>query len=113
MKCRNLILTIVVSTVLLISSQVFAAGQQAQQLNVEQVTEMQRLLNEHGYKVEIKDNAIGIVDENTMKAISKFQKAKGLAVTGQPNQDTLKALATSSDQQEFFGLAPELGEKVK
>ncbi len=111
MKYRSLVLTIAVSAVLLISSQVLAATQQAQQLNVEQVTELQRLLNEQGYTIEKNDDVIGIVDAVTKKAISQFQKDNGLAVTGLPDQETLKTLAPGTSQQEYFGLSPEFGEK--
>jgi peptidoglycan hydrolase-like protein with peptidoglycan-binding domain len=75
-----------------------------QQLTREQVIEMKNLLNQQGYRVSHID---GIIGNETMAAIEHFQKAEGLATTGMPNQETLRALAPSNNQQEFFGLAPE------
>jgi peptidoglycan hydrolase-like protein with peptidoglycan-binding domain len=47
---------------------------------------------------------------DTTEAIRQFQTDEGLAATGTPDQQTLRTLAPSSDQQEFFGLSPEFGE---
>ena len=77
------------------------------QLNEEQRKELQRLLNEQGYEVA---NIDGVIGQDTMAAIRRFQESAGLKTTGMPNQETLRALAPSSDQQEFFGLSPEFGE---
>jgi peptidoglycan hydrolase-like protein with peptidoglycan-binding domain len=46
-----------------------------------------------------------------VEAIREFQKAEGLTVTGIPDQETLRSLVTDAKTQEFFGLAPEFGEK--
>jgi peptidoglycan hydrolase-like protein with peptidoglycan-binding domain len=85
------------------------AGAPSQQLNLnqEQTQELQRLLQNQGYDI---GNADGVLDEDTMEALRQFQGSEGMAVTGTPNQQTLRALAPDSDQQEFFGLSPEFGE---
>lgn len=133
MKRVIIITTLVFSGCLLVFSQALASGQSSktgamqgerspiatqagdqvqqhlaiQQLNREQTREMQRLLNDQGYAI---GNMDGEMNQETTEAIRQFQKTEGLAVTGQPNQETLRALAPSSDQQEFFGLSPEFGE---
>ncbi len=75
-----------------------------QQLNREQITEMQHLLNKQG---SMKVGVTGVLNEETMTAIRQFQSSAGLAVTGLPNRETLRTLAPDRSQQEFFGLAPE------
>jgi peptidoglycan hydrolase-like protein with peptidoglycan-binding domain len=120
MKHGILILTLAFVAGLLISSQVLATGQgqmksetQTQQksaaleLNPDQTKEMQRLLNKQGYEIE---NITGVIDEETMAAIRIFQVTEGLTVTGMPNQETLRALAPGTGQQEYFGISPEFGE---
>lgn len=77
-------------------------------LNREQVREMQTLLNQQGYNVGMED---GIIGQQTREALRSFQKSEGLATTGQPNRATLRALAPSAKQQEFFGLGPAYGGK--
>lgn len=74
-----------------------------QPLNRSQVQEMQRLLAERGYDP---GDADGYIGEDTREAISDFQRAEGLSVTGNPNEETLRALAPQ-ERHEFFGLAPE------
>lgn len=128
MKRGVLILTLACTIGLLISSQSLASKQlqplsssqsesiqnsqqiASQQLNQKQTKEMQRLLNEQGYQV---GNVDGTINQETMDGIRQFQESEGLAVTGTPNQETLRALAPGSDQQEFFGLSPEFGEMGK
>jgi len=51
--------------------------------------EMQMLLNDLGYKAGTAD---GIIGPGTRKAISKFQRDQGLAVTGKLNPATKRAL---------------------
>ena len=80
------------------------------QLNGDQVREMQRLLNQRGYRVGSING--GYIGQETTAAIHSFQKDEGLAVTGMPNQETLRALALSRVQHEFFGLSPEFGEPI-
>ena len=83
-------------------------GEEALQLNQDQVREMQRLLNERGYRIGSIDG--DYIGEETTAAIHSFQKDEGLAITGTPNQETLRALAPSPVEQEFFGLSPEFGD---
>ncbi|MDT8418943.1 MAG: peptidoglycan-binding domain-containing protein [Desulfuromonadales bacterium] len=77
----------------------------AMQLNRMQIREMQHLLNLRGYTISSSDS--DSIGRETTAAIRNFQRDEGLAVTGTPNQETLRTLAPSSNQQEFFGLAPE------
>ena len=89
----------------------YAQQQQETQLLAEEQTRMMKcLLNRLGYGV----NSIGsdVIDQETTAAIQRFQKDEGLAVTGMPNQETLRALAPSRVQHEFFGLSPEFGEPI-
>ena len=79
---------------------------QAQQLTQVQMSEMQHLLTMHGYDVS---DVAGVYNEETKRAICDFQAANGLTITGAPNAETLRALAPSSEQMEFFGLSPEFG----
>ncbi|OEU64762.1 MAG: hypothetical protein BA863_15865 [Desulfovibrio sp. S3730MH75] len=80
-----------------------------QEFSVFQIREMQRLLTENGYVV---GNVGGILDEGTMTALRHFQEAEGLALTGMPDEQTLRALALIGigGQLEFFGLSPAYGE---
>lgn len=73
-----------------------------------QVRELQSALNEKGYEVGAVD---GIVGPKTMGAIRDFQSKEGLTATGQPDQQTLKALGIDVGQQEFMGVSPEFGEE--
>lgn len=75
-----------------------------------QVCEMQRLLNQQGYRIDCTYG--GTIDKETMASINRFQRDRGLTVTGMPNMETLDALSTNSGHDEFFGLAPEFGETV-
>ena len=81
-------------------------GMIMQHLNRQQVREMQTILNQNGFKVGTAD---GILGSRTTDALRQFQQSKGLAVTGEPNQETLRALAPA-DKQEFFGLSPSYNE---
>ncbi len=82
--------------------------QEAASLSEDQVRELQNLLKEEGYEV---GNADGIIGPDTTAAIRQYQTDRDLEVTGTANDKTLRSLAPESDQQEFFGLAPEFGEK--
>ena len=76
-------------------------------LNQEQIREAQRLLKERGLKVGAVD---GILGKQTRAAISDFQKSEKLGVTGTLDEPTLRALAPTTQKQEFFGLSPAYGE---
>ncbi len=126
MKRELTILALIFSACLLIGSQALAsdhaekasdagstatemaatAAEQAPQLGEAQIKELQRLLQDQGYEV---GDLNGTLNPATGEAISKFQAAEGLAVTGQPDLKTLKALAPNNEH-EFFGLSPEYGE---
>lgn len=77
-------------------------------LNSEQVKEMQNLLRERGYDVGATE---GVINQQTADAIREFQAEEGLAITGTPTRETVRMLAPAADQQEFFGLSPEFGER--
>jgi len=106
-KC--LIVNIAVLVSLLFIGQALAAGMKTEDrsLNSEQISEMQKILDSQGYKV---DDVNGVLNDSTREAIRQFQEAQGLVVTGMPNEETLRALAPDSKQQEFFGLSPEFSE---
>lgn len=76
-------------------------------LRTEQIREMQTLLKDRGYEV---GEVNGQINPETTRALEEFQKDRGLAVTGTPTRETLRALSLSSAQQEFFGLSPQFGE---
>jgi peptidoglycan hydrolase-like protein with peptidoglycan-binding domain len=80
----------------------------ATSLSANQVRELQNLLKAEGYKV---GNVDGIIGPVTTEAIRQFQTDRDLEVSGIPNEKTLRSLAPEREQQEFFGLAPEFGEK--
>jgi peptidoglycan hydrolase-like protein with peptidoglycan-binding domain len=86
-----------------------------QQLTTDQIREIQLMLAVRGYDVgfdlsnDLVGTMSGVLDENTKAAIRQFQQDQGLAITSVPDVETLRALAPSSDQQEFFGLSPEFG----
>ena len=77
------------------------------QLNEEQISEMQQILQDAGYDVAIS----GELDSDTVSALEEFQRSEGLAVTGEPDENTLRSLAPTAEEQEFFGLSPEFGEE--
>ena len=79
----------------------------AVQLDREQVRYMQNILQANGYDV---GNESGQIGPNTTSALQQFQQDQGLAVTGIPDEETLKALAPSPEEQQYFGLAPAFGE---
>lgn len=79
----------------------------AMMLQTDQISEMQRLLSDRGYNVGQVDGAL---TAETTEALRQFQMDEGLTVTGTPNAETLRALAPSAEQQEFFGLSPAFGE---
>jgi peptidoglycan hydrolase-like protein with peptidoglycan-binding domain len=80
-----------------------AQEQDFQPLNRSQVQEMQRILSQKGFDPGDVDGYIG---PDTQDAIREFQRSEGLAVTGNPDEQTLRALAPP-EKHEFFGLAPE------
>lgn len=80
----------------------------AQPLNVDQVRELQRLLNDQGYIVGEPDGMIG---SSTTEAIRQFQIDNQLTSSGIPDPETLRHLSPDAEKQEFFGLAPEYGEQ--
>ena len=84
--------------------------QQVTALNLDErkVSELQQALNEKGFAVGAVD---GIIGPRTMGAIRNFQSHEGLTATGQPDQQTLKALGIEVGQQEFMGVSPEFGEE--
>ncbi len=79
-------------------------------LNKQQIRQMQNLLNKQGYDA---GQADGVIGTKTRQALRSFQKSQEIAVTGKPNEETLRALGPSTKQQEFFGLAPKFGEEQK
>lgn len=89
-------------------------GQQQQvtalKLDEKKVSELQTALKEKGFAVGAVD---GIVGPKTMGAIRNFQSQAGLTATGQPDQQTLKALGIEVGEQEFMGVSPEFGEEKK
>ncbi len=120
MKYMNRILTVLFLAGLMIFGQALTASEvkasedeayfhrtEPQMLNEAQVNELQQLLRQHGYEV---GSTSGVLDRNTVAAIRQFQDMEGLTITGHPNRETLRALAPSNEQQEFFGLSPEYGE---
>jgi peptidoglycan hydrolase-like protein with peptidoglycan-binding domain len=80
----------------------------AMNLDERKVSELQKALNEMGFAVGAVD---GIIGPRTMGAIRNFQSQEGLTATGQPDQQTLKALGLEVGQQEFMGVSPEFGEE--
>jgi peptidoglycan hydrolase-like protein with peptidoglycan-binding domain len=77
-------------------------------LDSSQISEMQKLLQEKGYDPGTTD---GVMGEKTQEALRNFQEAQGLAATGEPDEDTLRALAPDAETQEMFGLSPEFNEE--
>jgi len=80
----------------------------AHSLDNEQVRELQKILTDRGFEAGPVD---GIIGPRTTQALRNFQESEGLAVSGNPDENTLKALAPDAETQEFFGLSPEFGEK--
>lgn len=78
-------------------------GMMSRNLNAEQIREAQRLLNQHGLKAGMAD---GIYGKQTRTAIRNFQKSKKLTITGSLDSQTLRALAPTTEKQDFFGLSP-------
>ena len=79
----------------------------AQPLDENQIREMQKLLNQHGYSIGEPD---GIIGPSTTAALRQFQLDNNLVNNGVANQETLRLLSPDPEKQEFFGLAPEYGE---
>lgn len=77
-------------------------------LNSSQVRELQKILNDKGFNAGSVD---GVIGPRTQQALRDFQKSEGLAATGNPDKQTLQAVATDAKTQEFFGLSPAFGEK--
>ncbi|MBE0503768.1 MAG: peptidoglycan-binding protein [Desulfuromonadales bacterium] len=80
----------------------------AMKLDSKTVNEMQKALNEKGYAVGRVD---GVVGPQTTNALRDFQRKEGLSATGQPDQQTLKALGIEVGDQEFMGVSPEFGDE--
>ena len=80
----------------------------AQPLNVDQISELQKLLNDRGYNVGEPDGMIG---SSTTEALRQFQLDNQLTNSGTPDPETLRLLSPDAEKQEFFGLAPEYGEQ--
>jgi hypothetical protein len=78
------------------------------QLDNNQIRELQNILQDKGYSEVPVDGMLGL---ETKQALSNFQQSQGLAVTGEPDRDTLQALAPDAETQEFFGISPEFGEE--
>ena len=72
-----------------------------------QVRELQRLLTDKGFDAGPAD---GVIGTQTKQALRDYQTSEGLAVTGQPDRETLRSLASDTETQEFFGLSPEFDE---
>jgi hypothetical protein len=85
-------------------------GMAPQNLNKDQIRELQMLLNKQGYNAGAAD---GVIGSKTRQALRSFQESQGIAVTGIADEATLRALAPSAKQQEFFGLSPKFGEEGK
>lgn len=79
----------------------------AHALNVDQIRELQKLLNDKGYDA---GEANGTIGPSTTAAIKNFQFDNQLVSTGTPDAETLRLLSPDPEKQEFFGLAPEYGE---
>ncbi len=79
-----------------------------QHLDMNQVRELQKLLNDQGYNVGVPD---GVIGSSTTEAIRQFQLDNQLTNTGEPDPETLRMLSPDAEKQEFFGLAPEYGEQ--
>ena len=80
----------------------------AMKLDSKRVNELQKALNEKGYAVGRVD---GVVGPQTTNAIREFQRKEGFSATGQPDQQTLKALGIEVGDQEFMGVSPEFGDE--
>ena len=80
----------------------------AQPLDMNQVRELQKLLNDQGYNIGVDD---GIIGDGTTAAIRQYQLDNGLANSGTPDEATLRHLSPDTEKQEFFGVAPEYGEQ--
>jgi len=52
------------------------------------IKDVQEVLNKEGYKLKVD----GLIGRHTRAAIEEFQKIKGLAVTGKPDEATLAKL---------------------
>mgnify|MGYP000430479680 CR=1 FL=1 len=77
------------------------------QLDSNQISEMQKLLQKQGFDPGGTD---GVMGPQTKEAIHDFQEAQGLAATGVPTEETLRALAPDAETQELLGLSPEFGQ---
>ncbi len=64
-------------------------GPDASGLTLEDRKDLQRRLTSSGYDTQ---GADGVIGKNTQSAISAYQRAKGLAVTGEPSVDLLRRL---------------------
>ncbi|MEZ4600043.1 MAG: peptidoglycan-binding domain-containing protein [Syntrophotaleaceae bacterium] len=79
----------------------------AVQLDSSQISEVQRLLQEQGYDPGSTD---GVMGTQTQEALRNFQESQGLAASGEPTEETLRALAPDAETQEMLGISPEFGQ---
>ena len=77
------------------------------QMDSNQIIEMQKLLQEKGYDPGATD---GVINQQTQEALRSFQEAQNLTATGEPTEETLRALAPDVETQELLGLSPEFGQ---
>jgi hypothetical protein len=79
---------------------------QAQQLTPQQVKALHALLSGY-YGGEYESE--GIDRDEGIAAIENFQREQNLAVTGEPNEETLRALMRNTIMDEYYGIAPAFG----
>lgn len=115
MKPLILTLTTLFITALFAAGSVFAEGTtsneaqlriSAEHLTSEQVRQLQQALKDEGVNPGPVDGVMGPL---THQAIQVFQQQEDLAVTGDINEQTLRAL--DMDVQEFLGLSPAFEER--
>ena len=73
-----------------------------------QVSRIQNILKDKGFDAGPSD---GILGPRTSHALRGFQESGGLAVTGKPDKETLRALAPDVGTQEYFGISPEFDDR--
>jgi peptidoglycan hydrolase-like protein with peptidoglycan-binding domain len=71
------------------------SGMAQQSLGKSEIKQVQRALDQKGFKA---GRADGILGTETKDALRSFQKAQGLQVTGQIDNQTLSALGVSAQQ---------------
>lgn len=78
---------------------------QVQHLTAEQIRTLHALLRGY-YGGEYESGSIG---RETTAAIENFQRDYKLTVTGEPNEETLRALMLHTMMDEYYGIAPIFG----